>query len=210
MRYLAGIGVGVMLPEQRDAVAAAVGNAMVPVAADAVAVTPPPANDSLDTQRELQVVADAVRRHGKATKFDVEVDKNSVAPFEEYAERVGLGLPTGWLQALAKQSVPLLLALKFRYNRPRPRALAFMYGVDLVPFASKTADSPSYPSGHAFQAYLAAGVLARLRPRDEAELYGIAARVAQSRVDLGLHFPSDIEYGQALAQAVAPTVPLPR
>ena len=207
MRYLAGIGVGVMLPEQRDAVADAVGNAMVPTAAASVPVTLPPANDSVETQRELAVVREAVRRHGKATKFDVEVDRNSIAPFEEYAGRVGL--PVGWLQALAKASVPLLLALKFRYNRPRPSALAFMYGVDLVPFASKTADSPSYPSGHAFQAYLAAAVLARLRPQDAAELYGLAARVAQSRINLGLHFPSDVEYGQALAQSVAQTVPTP-
>ncbi len=209
MRYLAGIGVGVMLPEQRDMAAAAVGNAMLPVAAAEVAVVPPFANDSIATQDELRVVQEAMRRHGKATKFDAEVDRNSIAPFEAYVERVGLRLPAGWLQRLAASALPLLLALKFRYNRPRPKALAFMYGLDLVPFASKTADSPSYPSGHAFQAYLAAGVLARLRPQDAEELYGLAARVAQSRINLGLHFPSDVEYGQALAQSVALTVPMP-
>jgi acid phosphatase (class A) len=81
-----------------------------------------------------------------------------------------------------------------------------MYGMALEPRVSKTAGTPSYPSGHAFQSRLAAEVLASYAPNDADKFRALADKIADSRMWLGVHFPSDIEYGKYLAQSVAPEV----
>ena len=53
----------------------------------------------------------------------------------------------------------LILRLKYFYQRPRPYQLANYFKLKLFPFASKSALSPSYPSGHTVQAYVILNVL---------------------------------------------------
>ncbi len=61
----------------------------------------------------------------------------------------------------------------------------------------------SYPSGHATAAYLFAAVLSQLYPARQPALMHQAALIAQSRVDAGVHYPTDIEEGQKLGLAIA-------
>jgi acid phosphatase/acid phosphatase (class A) len=60
----------------------------------------------------------------------------------------------------------------------------------------------SYPSGHATGAYALAVILAGIYPDKKAELMQRAAAIAQSRVDAGVHYPSDIVEGQKLGRAI--------
>jgi len=60
----------------------------------------------------------------------------------------------------------------------------------------------SYPSGHAYRAYLTAAILAEVFPEKRAELFDRARRIAWSRVIGGAHFPTDLEGGRRLAEAV--------
>ena len=59
----------------------------------------------------------------------------------------------------------------------------------------------SYPSGHAYGAYLRAAVLAEIFPEKRAEIFDRARYVAWGRVIGGVHFPTDLEGGRRLAEA---------
>jgi PAP2 superfamily len=204
IRFLAGIGMAVPLPEERDRMA--VESRLIPISASQFPVIPFPPNDSLEAQNELRYLVRLQKDKSRDLEFAYKADKDVAAPFKEYAEANGLEVPEGYLDALVREAVPLLLTLKFQYGRPRPGRLAFMYGIDFKPYETKTADTPAYPSGHAFQAYLLAYVLGRSYPAHANRLERIAERVGQSRMDLGLHFPSDVETAKVFAFQAAQSV----
>ena len=86
---------------------------------------------------------------------------------------------------------------KYAYNRARP--------AHAHPLIS-TPDSPSYPEEYAAAAGAASAVLAYIFP-DNAAMYAAKAEEAgQSRVLAGVAYPSDVEAGLALGQAVAEKV----
>ena len=105
-------------------------------------------------------------------------------------------------------------AMHYKFNpgtltaplKPRPRAS------QLSPSLMPPIDVPghaSYPSGHATESYLLAGMLAQVMPAaastethigypDSTPLRRLAERVARNREVLGLHYPSDSKAGKFL------------
>jgi hypothetical protein len=81
------------------------------------------------------------------------------------------------------------------YNRARPVQVAPEI-VDAL--YSTTANTPAYPSGHAFQAYYAAKLLSQWEPEKKKEWEAIAERVANTRIIAGLHYPSDRDFARRL------------
>ena len=75
-----------------------------------------------------------------------------------------------------------ILGMKNRYNRARPWQIKKLDGLPSV-----TAHTPSFPAGHAYQAWM------------EPELYVTAQYCDDIRVMAGLHYPSDGEYSKQLA-----------
>lgn len=85
---------------------------------------------------------------------------------------------------------------KARYARPRPPQVdpAIRPCVPLPPNAS-------YPSGHSFQAWMRAEVLADLFPEHQKALRERAHRAAWARILGGVHYPTDDVGGRLLALA---------
>ena len=100
------------------------------------------------------------------------------------------------LKNIIKDSVPIVIAHKNYYNRPRPAQV----NSNIVPPNTPTAKTPSYPSGHALQSYLVSKHLARQHPRHKRKFQQIAERIAKSRVTVGLHYPSDNALAYKLSQ----------
>lgn len=94
---------------------------------------------------------------------------------------------------------PIITILKKYFNRERPDELAREYNVDWNDDFLETAQTPSYPSGHTIQAYYLAGILSVQFPEHREALLSIAELVSQSRIDRGVHFPTDVEYGKIIA-----------
>jgi hypothetical protein len=88
-----------------------------------------------------------------------------------------------------------IMYYKRLYNRARPVQVAPEV-VDA--FSSTTANTPAYPSGHAFQAYYAAKLLSQWEPEKKKEWGAIAERVANIRIIAGLHYPSDRDFARRL------------
>ncbi len=61
---------------------------------------------------------------------------------------------------------------------------------------------PSFPSGHATQAFAVAVCLGRLAPRLRTPALVVAALIALSRVYLGVHFPGDVLAGALLGSLI--------
>ena len=90
---------------------------------------------------------------------------------------------------------------KYVYNRPRPSEVnSFIAPAIPVP------NSPSYPSEHAAAAGAAAAVLGYLFPNDETTYANQAQECAESRLNAGVQFPSDVFAGLELGRKVAELV----
>ena len=98
---------------------------------------------------------------------------------------------------------PIVKFHKIYFNAPRPSQLAARMGVDFEYDHLESAQTPSYPSGHAAQGYYMAEMLSRKYPKCAEELFGLADLIADSRLERGVHLPSDIEAGKLLAQKLA-------
>jgi membrane-associated phospholipid phosphatase len=87
---------------------------------------------------------------------------------------------------------------KYTHNRRAPSALAS----DLTVVANVIPE-PSYPSEHAAVAAAAAGTLAAFFPKETDNLAVLVREAGLSRCLAGANYPSDVEAGLALGQAVA-------
>ena len=81
----------------------------------------------------------------------------------------------------------IIFAFKYLINRARPEQV---YRT-IKPINSDTAQTPSYPAGHAYQAHLIAKVLSKRYPNKKQMFEKIAEECNITRVKAGLHYPSD-------------------
>lgn len=202
MRYLSGIGIGVPSAEHQAAMKKK--SRLISIHPSNVPVLPPPQNESQEAQEELRAIMKRQKEPFDAT-FARRADIDDSGMMKELANKFGYDA-SDIIDAVYSDTEPFILGMKYRYRRPRPKELSFMYGLPFEQRQSKTAGTPSYPSGHAFQSRLAAEVLAAYIPSGANEFRALADKVADSRIWLGVHYPTDIEYGKYLAQSVAPEV----
>ena len=98
-----------------------------------------------------------------------------------------------------KQSSKFITTLKYKYNRPRPYQIADHYGIDdFKRHKLDSAQSPSYPSGHAVQGRLIARYLSGKDPEHKNEYMMVGHNISESRVMARAHFPTDREYGDMI------------
>ena len=92
-----------------------------------------------------------------------------------------------------------IIFYKIFFNRARPEQIA---PEKLNVPKSTTADTPAYPSGHAYQSFYVAKLLSKWEPARKKEWDEIAERVAYTRVYMGIHYPSDVEFARRLVNKV--------
>jgi hypothetical protein len=104
------------------------------------------------------------------------------------------------IEKLMFEIIDVILFHKRYFNSLRPHELAELLDIEFDYDILKTAQTPSYPSGHATQAFYVAGKLSEVFPELKNQLYELAEMIGQSRIDRGVHFPSDIAAGKLLAK----------
>ena len=163
-------------------------------------IIPPPPKDSLE---ELQYV---IRQHGNRYNpeaLQYNLDEKMETLFNDIIEpRTGSNV-TDYIIELKKQPRDIVSYLKKLFARARPEDVAAKFGIDWKSDSDSMEtinNSYSYPSGHAAQAYYVAYSLAEQYPSLQRDLLSVAENVAQSRIDRGVHFPSDLDAGRIVAQ----------
>jgi hypothetical protein len=106
------------------------------------------------------------------------------------------------VSALNRDCLPLLMKLKFYFQRVRPYQLAYYYKLKLLPFVSYSASSPAYPSGHALQSEIFAKVVGDKYPSLFKIVNAFAKDIQMSRLFMGLHYQSDIDFSLAIADKI--------
>ena len=97
----------------------------------------------------------------------------------------------------SKETRGIIMFYKRIFNRARPAQIA---PEKLNALTSMTGNNPSYPSGHAYQSFYTAKLLSKWEPARKKEWYEIAERTAFIRVYMGVHYPSDVEFGRRLVK----------
>jgi len=160
--------------------------------------TPMPDNDSELTREELNEVASGVscmleKENEQFLKRYKSYDRSVIQSIISILKQLKIDAEPLCLEILEDIN-PLLAKLKVHFNRPRPYQLANYYQLKLFPFESTTAISASYPSGHTLQAYVILSVIGNKYPTHYLYCKKLAEDIAESRINLGLHYPSDNEF----------------
>lgn len=159
-----------------------------------------------ETKQEVYEMTDAVNGlyvdpeiRARFQKYDTDFENYIV---EVLSKKVSREDVESVIREIKEDITPLLLKLKYHYQRIRPNQFALINDQQLLPYASKTSDTPSYPSGHTFQAKVYCEVLGNKYPQFYNALQVLSEDIAISRYYLGVHYPSDIEFAKYCADVV--------
>jgi hypothetical protein len=147
---------------------------------------------------QIQQNAEQSEKWEAIKEFSLLWDEDIFNAFEVSLKRLNIPYDEEYLQYIYTMSEDigaLIIQLKNHYQRPRPFQLALYTNQNLHPHDSVSAQSPSYPSGHAVQAFFILSVIAFHYEDKKDELMKLAKQIADSRVILGLHYPSDNKFG---------------
>lgn len=165
-----------------------------------------PKNSSKATREELNQLVDYVedlKKDEQALKRYRAYDASLTKVFAQVIIEQNLGEKGADLvDKLLDDTLPLLIKLKFYFQRPRPYQLAEHYKLKLFPFDSKSADSPSYPSGHALQSKLICYVLGNHFPEKFDYFERLAKDIEYSRLYMGIHYQSDVDYSLYISEVI--------
>ena len=168
----------------------------------------PPLNSDNDSFVELNQVMEAIKELSDQQTKLYTYKKIDIA-LESYIyewlinnSNVDAEAVNSMLKDIHEDCIPILLKTKYHYQRVRPFTLAYHYKLELYPYYSNTDKTPSYPSGHVFMSKIYCEVLGNTFPRFYAPLMELQKQVKQSRISLGLHYPSDCEFAEYAATLI--------
>jgi len=135
-------------------------------------------------------------------------DKNLDKLFINFYLKNELVFDQEFLSKIKTDLSALIIQLKEYYQRARPYQVAYYTEQNLVPFNSKSANTPSYPSGHSTQAYFIGLVESFKYPHKAKEIKNFCNMIAKSREVMGVHYESDTDFGKTIAIALSkhPTI----
>ncbi len=158
-----------------------------PAQIDLTVLLPPPPDfgsaQEHEDEREVAATIDArnsseLARAQEASKRSIFFFARSIGP--EFAPSQ-FPLTAAFFARVESDVEKLIDLTKAYWGRPRPDGAAKKHS--------------SYPSGHAAFAASAAILLAQLVPCKRDQIFGQARSFAESRIVLGLHYPSDVAAG---------------
>ena len=97
----------------------------------------------------------------------------------------------------------LMYQTKYYYNRLRPNQLAYYLKIGLTSANTRTGHTPSYPSGHTFQAHFYTKLISDVMniPWDDEATREVAA----SRMSMGIHYKTDNDFAIKISEYLLDT-----
>jgi len=163
---------------------------------------PPPSHGSEEERRDLIGVIRQYKNRKVPEELQKNCDEDMSSIFADYIMSNGMNYNKPFFDKVHNGLRQIVRKMKKYYDRPRPKEVASHYGIDFPGDDLDTAQSPSYPSGHTIQAYVQAILLSDMFPGHTDQLMRIAEMISQSRIDRGVHFPSDVDFGRQVAYLI--------
>jgi len=165
-----------------------------------------PSNISTHTQDELHVLVEYQKEFNSlpdsTKKRYVKYDQELSTSIINYVYNLYRWDITDIVLEIIQSTMPVLLKLKYKFQRPRPYQLALSYKKSLFPMQSLSANNPSFPSGHSFQANLIADTLSSIEPKLYNDMKKIVLDINEQRLFYGVHYPSDIDSAKTFADYI--------
>lgn len=194
------------LPNDKDIREMSKGWPNLPVKLEDFPNVDPPEPESKRHKEDLSILKSYFFRPVNSEKFLEISDEKPFQLFKRYVNDNGLDIDLEKLDSLNEELASLVCNLKFKYNRPRPRNYMERHHSDFPYERIDPNKSPSYPSGHTAHAFFNACMISNLFPAHEMRLRTLAEMIAQSRIDLGKHYPTDVSFGRFIGEHVAKCV----
>ena len=159
----------------------------------------PPSNSSKVVFDEIQYLI-GLQEFRDQWETDMRMhDTKVMKAFRNYVDKHDLEVDLDRIKDISDQADTIILSLKRFYNRPRPKVLADKLDIGFSFFPLKTAETPSYPSGHATHGRLVAKLVADEVPfQHRADILRLGDDIGEGRMVAGAHYPSDTEFGHRL------------
>lgn len=118
--------------------------------------------------------------------------------FKKYCKVNDLKINWDLLKNYSKDLYTVIGKLKHKHDRPRPKEFLGKDYKDII-----DVDSPSFPSGHTASAYFFADIISSIFLEHRSALRNLADLIGQSRIENGVHFPSDVSAGKLIGEVIA-------
>ena len=170
---------------------------------DELDIPPPPSNTSKETKKEIMQMNNTIKNLSDEKKKEyIDTDEDTTYYIKEYMEDNDLEFSETFIELLKKSVRNIGRHFKNKYMRPRPYIVAEKLGMPMKYLDTKTAHSPAYPSNHALQAKVVANYYSKIYPAHQDQLFEMADKSGEGRVNAGIHYPSDKTAGYKLADDV--------
>ena len=150
--------------------------------------------------KELQLIETQYQNRKNPEGIQGVLDMGMTKLFNSVIKNAGHPCRKKDIKKLKNEVKPIIKLHKHYFGAARPKELSDSIGYEMKTDFLETAQSPSYPSGHTTQAFYLAGKLSQDYPELKESFYRLARMIAESRVDRGVHFPSDNKAGVMLAK----------
>ena len=163
----------------------------------------PPKNTSEETKKELQYLEKLTSNLGYEEKNLIDlVDKEPLDLYKPIFSKMGKPIPKKDFEKIWKISEPIVMNLKHKFNRPRPKQLGDLLNYKINVTESKTHHTPAYPSGHTVYAALGAYLFSDMYPHKSSEFFKMISLAGLARCLQGVHYPSDNEASMVISGAI--------
>ena len=167
-------------------------------------IPPAPGSDSLVQHAEIEVLLNLqLARTASQTAFAQKVQGEDVFIFGsdvlgEWFSAANLPRTAAFFAQVREDFTPIGHLTKKLFNRRRPA-----FQDPRIKPCVEFSDTSSYPSGHAAQSAMWAGLLSVVFPGQAAGFVERAAQTRWARLVGGAHHPTDVEAGRILGEAEA-------
>ena len=162
---------------------------------------PCPKDHSRQHKEDLKEVIRCYNSPSLNKEFLALSDKSSKKVFKKFLKKNNIDFNWSKIKPACKRTGVIIGYEKKKYKRKRPKA--HLIEIDDMYNDIKHMSSFSFPSGHTAEAYFIAGLLSDFFPSFRSSFENIAMLIGQSRIENGVHYPTDVMAGRLLGEKLA-------